>query len=304
MHARGGAASSAADASKAPPSPRRDVVAPFTEALRRCFPSRDELLAEAREQTQRRRALRKKAGTIAVVAVAVALWWGDPAWRTEEIRTAVGEQAHWTMRDGSRLTLNTGSVLRVETRLRSRRFMLAQGEAAFHVAHGWRPFIVRAGSTAVRDIGTAFSVRRLPGGAEVTVLEGAVEVSESDSQVRTLVAGQALLATDHAGNETGRGDASARSALQPVRQVDVGTAGAWQEGRLVFDGAPLADVLHELQRYRAAPIVLADERAGRLRLSGAYDVEAIEALIDTLPQVLAVTVARAPDGSVRIAAKK
>lgn len=284
--------------SKAPPA--GDALAPFEDALRSRFPSREALLAEARAQTQARRARGRRSartGAGALLAVAVALlWWADPAWQREEVRTSVGEQVTWSLADGSTITLNTGSVLQVQTRLRSRRFALLQGEAAFHVAHGWRPFEVQAGAVAVRDIGTAFGVRRLTdavdSGAQVTVYEGAVEVrsSQSDAPPRVLLAGQTIISGVGAGTPA-------------VRKVDPAVAGAWREGRLVFDGTPLADAVAELQRYRSAPIVLADPRVGALRLSGEYDARGLESLIDALPQALPVAVQRRGDGSVHISAR-
>lgn len=264
---------------------------PFEEGLRQHFPSREALLAEARAQTRRRRPARKVAGTALVAALLAGLWWADPAWRSETVQTAVGEQGRWTLGDGSSIALNTHSSLRVESRIRSRRFVLDQGEAAFQVVHNWRPFSVQAGSTKVLDIGTTFTVKRNPTGAEVTVQQGAVEVFEASGQVRTLRAGQAVQAV-----ETG--------AAHPLREVDAAAVGAWQQGRIVFDGTPLAEALAELQRHRAAPIVLGDSRAGQLRLSGAYDLRSLEALLDTLPQALPVTVVRAPDGSVRISSRE
>jgi len=266
---------------------RDDGLAPFEDALRERFPSRSDLLAEARALTQRRRTARRAVPPLLLAAAVACAWWADPAWRTEEIRTAVGERTQWSMRDGSTLALNTGSVLKVESRLRSRRFVLEQGEAAFHVAHGWRPFIVRAGEVSVRDIGTAFNVRRHGGGAEITVLEGAVEVSEPGRPPRTLTAAQAM-------------SAGLADGPQSLRAVDADRVGAWQQGRLVFDATPLDAALAEIGRYRPAPIELADAQAGRLRLSGAYDINDIEGLIDLLPQVLLVSVARRPDGSVRV----
>lgn len=288
------------DAPVLPPKPAgRHGLAPFSEVLRQSFPSREALLAEARAQTHRRRASRKAGTALAIAALVATVWWVDPAWRTEEVRTQVGERGAWTLRDGSELTLNTASVLKIESRLRSRRFVLEEGEAAFQVTHGWRPFVVRAGTTVVRDIGTVFTMRRMGEGTRVSVLEGAVEVREAAHEARTLIGGEAIFAPDHA---AGRLDDA--GAVAPVEQVDVEAAGAWRKGRLVFEGLPLAEAVREFQRYRVAPIALADERVGRLRISGAYDTGDVEAMIDTIGQVLPVTVARAADGSVRIAARK
>ncbi len=292
------ASSTPAAAARSKSASAGEALAPFDDALRSRFPSREALLAEARAQTQAQRTRNRSAartGAGALLAVAVALlWWADPAWQRQEVRTAVGEQATWSLADGSSVTLNTASVLEVQTRLRSRRFALLQGEAAFQVAHGWRPFEVQAGAVAVRDIGTAFGVRRLSGaadsGAQVTVYEGAVEVrGPGDAQPRVLRAGQTIT--------------SGAPGTPAARTVDSAVAGAWRDGRLVFDGTPLAEAMAELQRYRSAPIVLADPRVGALRLSGEYDMKGIEALIDALPQALPVTVQRRADGSVQIATR-
>lgn len=236
------------------------------------------------------------------MALVLATWWLDPAWRSEEISTAIGEQGHWTLRDGSELRLNTASVLRVKTHLRSRQFELLQGEAAFHVAHGWRPFVVRSGDTEVLDIGTVFTVRRMHSGTDVTVLEGQVQVRERAGTAWQLGRGQALWVLDRpAEKATG----IAADAVTPSpRSIDVDAIGAWQRGRLVFDGMPLTQVIAELQRYRSAPIALVDEHAGRLRLSGVYDIDGIESLIDTLAVVLPVSVVRGVDGNVQIASRK
>ena len=59
-------------------------------------------------------------------------------------------------------------------------------------------------------------------------------------------------------------------------------------------------MVNELQRYRKAPITLTDAKLGKLRISGAYDINGIESLIDTLPISVPVKVHRQADGSVMI----
>lgn len=274
-------------------------VAPaYAEALREHFPSREELLREAAAQSERQRARRRAASTAllpaVVLAVGAGLWWADPALRTETLQTATGQQARWDMRDGSRIQLNTGTTVLARTHLRSRRFVLEAGEAAFVATHNWRPFIVEAGDTRVRDIGTAFNVRREGPGAHVLVTEGAVEVTRAGAHA-VLQAGQSVQPAADGGD-----------GLAPVQQhATPQAATAWQQGRIAFDGTPLAEAMRDIQRYRIAPIALADDPAiAGLRISGDYDVQGIEALIDALPQVLPVSVARAPDGSVRITGQR
>ncbi|EPM2846358.1 MULTISPECIES: FecR family protein [Pseudomonas] len=267
-----------------------DSLQPYEEALKTRVPSRNELLAEAKAFSARQRRRKQTlAGGLSVLALAVGLWVADPAWRSEEQRTAVGQSKSLLLADGSRVVLNSATVLQVESRLRSRQIELVEGEATFTVAHGPKPFTVRSQGVSVRDIGTAFNVRSDRRGVSVTVLEGAVAVGNATSPEQRLEAGQQMTST--------------RSSLGLVQAVDADRAIAWQHGKLRFDGTPLQDVLVDIQRYRTASIRLADPRVTGLRVSGEFDSQAVEALIDLLPSILPVQVNRRPDGSVEVGAR-
>ena len=74
--------------------------------------------------------------------------------------TAVGQQRHVTLADGSRLTLNTNTLLAVKLTSQRRDIYLRRGEAHFDVVHdASRPFFVHAGDAVIRDVGTQFEVR-------------------------------------------------------------------------------------------------------------------------------------------------
>ena len=106
----------------------------FEDALRANLPDADEIIARA-EQRRRRAAKTAAGGIAAALAIAMAgLFWLDPAYRSEQVATAVGERGSWILSDGSEVQLNTGSRLRVEYHLRSRRLYLPQGEALFKPA--------------------------------------------------------------------------------------------------------------------------------------------------------------------------
>ncbi|AQZ35549.1 iron dicitrate transport regulator FecR [Pseudomonas sp. LPH1] len=274
-----------------PDDPRRgsgaDPLSTFEQALRDRVPSREALLAEGKAQTARQRR-RKQAfgGGLSVLLMAVALWMADPAWHSEEVRTAVGQRDSLTLADGSQVLLNSATHLRVERRLRSRQIELLAGEATFTVEHADSPFIVRSQGVSVLDIGTVFNVRSDARGVAVAVLEGEVEVSSTQSPPQRLYNGQQVLAT---GGRIGAG-----GVVDRVRVT------AWQQGKLRFDGTPLREVIVDIQRYRLAPVRLADPRLGELRVSGEFDSAAIEELIELLPAILPVLVVRGGDGSVVI----
>lgn len=282
-----------------------DALQPYAAALAQHFPSRQALLVEARAQTtrqRRRKQVATTAGTTLGVALLVGTWWLDPVWRTQELRTAVGERSSATLSDGSMVQLNTGTVLQVQSRLRSRQLVLLQGEALFSVGKGWadswKPFIVHAPGAQVRDIGTTFDVHVREHETRVTVVEGAVEVTLPGA-----AAGNAPPQRVNAGQAWSASSAGGAAAIS-VAHADPARVTAWQYGKLVFDGTPLADVLAEVQRYRRAPIRVLDERAARMRVSGEYDVAGIEALIDALPATLPVRVLRAADGAVVVESRR
>lgn len=269
---------------------RSDPLTPFEQALRDRVPSRETLLAEAKAQSARQRRRKQVlSGGLATLLLGFTLWSFDPAWYSEDVRTAIGERDSLQLADGSRVVLNSATHLRIERRLRSRQIELLAGEAAFTVAHGDKPFIVRSQDVTVRDIGTVFNVRSDGRGVAVAVLEGEVEVSTRQSAPQRLQGGKQKLA--HAG----RIGASEAANMERVT--------AWQHGKLRFDGTPLSEVIVDIQRYRQAPVRLADPRIASLRVSGEFDSDAVESLLDLLPAILPVALIRSGDGSVTISGR-
>ncbi len=122
-------------------------------------------------------------GTLAaslVLAAAGALTWyvstSGPYYHT-----AVGGIASVPMSDGSKVTLNTESAIRLAVSETERRVQLERGEAFFEVAKDPnRPFVVSAGNKRVIAVGTKFSVRRDGNDLRVFVTEGKVRF-EDDS---------------------------------------------------------------------------------------------------------------------------
>ncbi|MCB5190987.1 FecR domain-containing protein [Methylobacillus arboreus] len=261
-----------------------DAFSLFEEELRLGFPSREEILREAKEQTLARKKARRRAIKLGLLLVVTSILAIDPAWKVDTLTTVVGEQRQHRLIDGSTVALNTNTVLKVEQRLRSRQLVLKQGEAAFTVSHGWRPFIVTADDTTVMDIGTAFSVRLKAQDVRVAVSQGAVNVAVGQQQ-QTLAAGQAIT--------------SSQGRLGVLQDIDVDQETAWQQGKWMFDGTPLINVAEEIQRYRGQSVQVS-EQASSIRVSGIYDIQGVEAFIDDLPQIIPVQVERADDGAVLI----
>ncbi len=107
-------------------------------------------------------------------------WWqpGDwlQDWRADYV-AAPGQVAEWKLADGSYLSLDAGSAVRVRIDGGQRRVELLRGAAALRVKRDALPFVVEAGEGRARVLGTEFEVRRGAGATRVTVLQGRVAVS-------------------------------------------------------------------------------------------------------------------------------
>ncbi len=120
----------------------------------------------------------------AALATAVAGLVIFQPWRDVQVyATGVGKRQVVVLRDGTRMSLNTGTRVKAELTSTQRTVLVDGGEALFEVAKdAQRPFVVRAAGSEVVALGTVFSVRLTPDGAQgdnmlaVTLIEGTVTV--------------------------------------------------------------------------------------------------------------------------------
>jgi transmembrane sensor len=131
---------------------------------------------------------RIKWGLAACVLLAAGwLSWGIVQERLDlasaDYRTAVGEQRHVKLEDGSRIYLNTDTAVAVAFTPQQRTIRLLTGEASFTVTpETVRPFTVQSGDVSTRALGTSFLVQRHQDAVTVTVTEHAVQVSATDGR--------------------------------------------------------------------------------------------------------------------------
>lgn len=229
---------------------------------------------------------------IAAVALGGAWWLVPGAGYSTQLQTAHQQTKTLELPDGSRVTLNGAGELSVQFEAQHRSVQLVRGEAFFEVAaDAQRPFTVQHGSAAVRVVGTAFNVRTQPGGLDVQVRHGRVEVRADAARVAPLAvlgAGQA------AAVDTATGTA-------PERAVLAEAVGTWRTGQLVFRDTPLAEVAAELSRYRDQPVRVDSATLGRQRISGYARTNAPDAFLNALPGMLDVRIEPQDDGSIRLA---
>lgn len=196
-------------------------------------------------------------------ATAIGLGW---MFRGQTHATGLGEVRVEALSDGSLVTLNTASRIRVNFSESRRTIHLLEGEALFDVAKdAARPFIVDAGDTVVRAIGTSFTVKKLKHqSVQVLVREGQVEVRKPAGGGRPVsaVANTRVVSTS--------ASPAAPLAAVAVEPETLNRALAWRQGRIVFEGETLLEAAQEFARYSDTRIVMDDPTLAAERVSGLY----------------------------------
>lgn len=198
-------------------------------------------------------------------------------------RTGVGEQRLVLLEDGSTVELNARSRLRVRFTDEMRNIKLLEGQALFRVTKDpQRPFVVTSGDASVRAVGTQFDVYRKKTGTTVTVIEGKVAVTDSSvpssqlSQVST--SHSPLKRLENPDNPDAgtiilsAGEQLVVSMKMPSlpKPANILVATAWTQRQIVFQGAPLGEVVEEFNRYNPRQMTLLDESLQSVRVSGVF----------------------------------
>lgn len=196
------------------------------------------------------------------------------------IGTALGERRSVQLADGSRMVLNTDTLVSVDFDATERSVTLRRGQARFYVAQdSQRPFIVHAGRKQIVARGTQFDVRWTDERLSIVLFEGKVSVL-TPLQPPLLDGGIPL--------KPGEQLYFAEPALAVKSTPDLQREQAWVQGRAVFDHTPLREVLAEMNRYARKPLKLGDPTLAELPLSGTFSVEDPEAFARALGDVLAL----------------
>jgi transmembrane sensor len=189
--------------------------------------------------------------------------------------TARGEIANYTLPDGSTLTLDAASTVRIAFNDKQRIVYLSGGEGFFDVKHNPdRPFIVVAGKKRVVVAGTKFNVDYFPkeSDMEVAVVEGLVNVT-----FPTPNAGNATMPIKQ--NEVVQFPANGSIVRRPMTAA---RASAWREGKLYFDDAQLSEVLTSLNRYSKKPLTISNPEMGKLTVTGMFRAGDLDAVLLSL----------------------
>ncbi len=192
----------------------------------------------------------------------------------ERYSTVVGGLQVISLPDGSRVTLNTDSLLHIAFTESVRRAELDRGEAFFEVAKNPnRPFIVSAGDQRIVAVGTAFAVRRQADSIRVVVSEGKVrvEIPGQEAALRQPLPAGSIVRTEH-------DDLLVQT--KPIAEIEQSLS--WRSGILTFRDTPLADAVAEFNRYNIRKIVIDDPAVAALQIGGIFRAKNLDPFVSLL----------------------
>jgi transmembrane sensor len=200
--------------------------------------------------------------------------------KTEVKQLSAGNEImEHTLPDGSVVTLNAGAILTFPSGFDGPlRQVALQGEAWFEVAPDKsKPFIIAAENTRIRVVGTSFFVntRTARNTREVILASGKVRVYYEDSP------GTAALLLPGEKAEM----AAEEHEIMISRNPDANYL-AWKTRYIVFENAPLKEVVILLNKVYTTNIRLTDKKLGDCLITATFDKQSLESVLNVLKATL------------------
>lgn len=201
------------------------------------------------------------------------------------IKTQAGNRTTIVLEDGTEVTLNAASELKIRDDFNTNsRYVALKGEAFFKVASDpTRPFNVHIDKASIQVLGTEFNIRSRSDelNVEVLVREGKVSfISDSTNLVQDSSVSSRIL---------GAGDIlrlNKETGVKTVQNIDITRHLLWLEGGLYFQTTPFHQVVAELQKHYDVNIVIMDKKLSDIPYTGTFT----KARIDEVLYVVAQTV--------------
>lgn len=225
----------------------------------------------------------------AVVALVIGVYTKQEQIQYQTFRSGYGEIKTLQLADGSAVTLNANSTLRVP-RWRfgqSAREVTLNGEAEFTVTHltNNRRFVVRTATDfSVEVLGTEFVLYARANRRQVVLNRGRVQVTYQPGRQAIMKPGDWLLLTD-------------AGTLKRGGNANPALAAAWKEHAFTFDKTTLADIARMVREQFGTTVLIPDSALAQRQVSGVFRAEQPDELIGALADLLKLRVTTTVTGT-------
>ena len=188
-----------------------------------------------------------------------------------------GVKGKITLPDGSEVILNSSSTLRTPARYENgKRVVELEGEGYFKVESNpdWPMYVRTSRGVTVKVTGTEFNLSTYSDDAalKLTLVRGKVSLLDEKSETEIAVREKEEVVI---GN---------RKQLEaPTRKpADIKVNTSWKDGYLVFDGAPIREVIKKMERWYGVDITVADARVMNNTFTASFQSESLQQVLTLL----------------------
>lgn len=255
----------------------KDLETPFRNLTRRTDPLRDVQWYQ--------RPYWAAAAVVLLVSSFGMGWWAWQANTDLTYETAYGKIQEIQLADGSVVTLNANSSLKVGDNLVDGpvREVWLTGEAYFDIAKRKNAkFIVHTPEAQVEVLGTEFNVNTRREQTNVVLHEGKVQLSADDGSAVVMKPGDMATVTP-------------KSRHIELKSVQPDLYDAWKESYIVLDGKNLPEIINTLQDTFGVTIKLEDAHLADKKLTGKLRTDVADDCIDNLAIIMEADVKKVGD---------
>ena len=199
-------------------------------------------------------------------------------------QTAFGETKIISLPDGSSVTLNANSSLRLPSSFMEKRQVWLNGEAFFEVEEvtrkqqaGLIKFTVHTERLDVEVLGTAFNVQDWQQKTQVVLSHGSVRLKAANQQELTMKPGELVEISD------------GESAIKKM-DVNPELYTSWKENKLLCDDTPLAEIADLIRHRYGKEITFQQESLQDIPVTGTLPLQDLTLLSQVLQESLTINI--------------
>ena len=187
--------------------------------------------------------------------------------------TQKGEKKKILLTDGTQVTLNSGTRLRIPSNFgEEERIVEMEGEGFFEVTRNPdKPFIIKSGTTNVKVLGTSFDFKSYQEDnfIKLTVSTGKVRVNVAEQDLQLSVS-----ANEHLSVNKIDGDIRKES-------IEENNYIKWIQGSLYFNKEPIHEVINTINRNYNSKVVLQCKDCD-FKITGTHDNKSLKSVLEAI----------------------